>query len=283
MAELDKIFAKAAEIAQKLPDNLQEAAFNRALDELLGESQSGRRAAKARSASKGKKSANEKGPAADELGDIIGLIDRTKYPDIGDTGRTADRALKVLQLANDDLGIDGLSASQIAEILTKKFRLPVKSNAVQMALQRESQTVDVGAGPGGKNLFHIMAPGDEYLANLRAGDVTPTTRKAKKAAKKKTKKKTSVRKKISGKKKSSKKSAKRKSSSLGPKAAIGKLIEAGYFGQARQISEIQEELKHTRGHTFSVQELSPALIRCVRDESLSRVRNESGHYEYAKA
>jgi len=152
-----------------------------------------------------------------------------------------------------------------------------------MALQRESKTVDVRSGPGGKNIFHIMAPGEDYLESLRTGETVPKTRRKKNTAKKKAKKKATVRKKAVSKKKASKKSAQRKSTALGPKAAIGKLIEADFFGSPRQISEIQDELKHNKGHTFSVQELSPALVRCIRDETLNRTRNDSGQYEYSKA
>ena len=38
-----------------------------------------------------------------------------------------------------------------------------------------------------------------------------------------------------------------------------------------------------KGHRYLVHELSPALVRCVRDESLSRERNEAGQYEYTEA
>ena len=69
----------------------------------------------------------------------------------------------------------------------------------------------------------------------------------------------------------------------GPKAAIGQLLNSGFFRSARTISEIQEELQHRRGHGYSVQELSPALVRSVRDQSLSRERNSEGQYEYSQA
>lgn len=69
----------------------------------------------------------------------------------------------------------------------------------------------------------------------------------------------------------------------GPKAAIGQLLESGYLRSARTISQIQEELQHRRGHRYAVQELSPALVRSVRDGSLTRERNESGQYEYRQA
>ncbi len=288
MADLDKIFAEAAEIAKKLPENLQESAFNRALDELLAQTDHKPPAKKKAASRKQVPSKTNPGAEARKSENFLDAINRTNYPDIGDTDRVADRALKVLQLANDDLGIDGLTASQIAEILTKKFRLTANANGINMALQRESQTVDVRTGEDGKNIFHIMAPGEDYLEKLRSGEIEPRARRSskaatKKAVSKKTKKKTATRKKASNGKGAGKKTNKSGSKSLGPKAAISKLIDAGFFKNPRQISEIQEELKHNKGHTYSIQELSPTLLRCVRSETLSRSRSESGQYEYSEA
>ncbi len=283
MSDLDKTFAKAAEIAQKLPENLQEAAFSRALDELLEESAQRSGAKNRRSSQRGTKPKPESQKAEAESENLLGTINKTEYPDIGATARVADRALKVLQLANEDHGTDGLTARQISEILTQKFRLPVTPNAVLMALQRESQTVDVRPGPNQKKIFHIMAPGDEYLKNLRSGETETRTCHKSKTAKKKAKKKPTVREKAASKKQASKKATQRKSTTLGPKAAVGKLIETGFFDNPRQISEIQEELKHNKGLTFRVEKLSTPLLRYVRDETLSRSRNDSGQYEYSKA
>jgi len=121
MADLDKLFAQAADIAKKLPDNLQEAAFNRALDELLGGSTQESDARKQRASRHSKKPESKSKVNENEFDHFIDAIDRTKYPDVGSTNRIADRALKVLHLVNEGHGIDGLTASQIAEVLTKKF------------------------------------------------------------------------------------------------------------------------------------------------------------------
>lgn len=270
----EKAFLEAAEIAGKLPKHLQEIAFNRALDHLLGQTPgavrgSGRAAA---------------APAVNTTGesDLIGRIDRTKYPDIGATSRVADRALKVLQLANDDLGVDGLTAVEISEVLTRRFRLPVTPNAVNIALERETNTVDIRTS-GGMKRFHIMAPGDDYLKALRSGeainrlrrpaskqrpsaDVSADDAKTRGRAKKASPANGSVR---------------RGPSRPGPKAAVTQLIQTGFFKTPRTIAAVQEELKHSRGHTFSLQELAPALVRSIRDESLRRNRDAQGQYEYS--
>ena len=103
MNELEEKFAKAAEIAKKVPKNLQEAAFNRALDALLGAQGGAKRASEgARGSSKQTSPHKEE----EEASSLLAEIDRTKYPDVGATHRVADRALKILQLARKDYNVD---------------------------------------------------------------------------------------------------------------------------------------------------------------------------------
>jgi hypothetical protein len=277
--DLEKAFLEAAEIAKKLPKNLQEAGFNRAIEQLLGKESpaSGRRQSReAGQARRGEKAGDR------DISELVEAIDRTAYPDVGATTRVGDRALKVLQLAHQDHGVDGLTASEIATILSRKFRLPTKANSVLKALDRETDTVDVRSGAGASRVFHIMAPGEAYLAKLRAGENAGRERRG--AARKTAKKADGQEKEGKPSKATAKKKAtgKRVTGRPGPKAAISQLVDAGFFRTARTISEIQEELEHRRGHGYSVQELSPALVRSVRDQSLSRERNSEGQYEYSQ-
>jgi len=268
----EKAFLEAAEIAKKLPKNLQEAAFNRALDHLLG-----------RTPKRETRGAAEQAPDVSEPTrdpELLASIDRTKHPDIGVTKRVADRALKVLQLAKDEYGADGLTAQTISAILTQKFRLPVTANAVNTALDRETDTVNVRQ-EGGVKIFHIMAPGEEYLRRLRSGEVGPQRRRVRKAAPIRARKN-------SGKERSDKvakaaKPGKKKHGRPGPKAAVSTLVGGGFFTSPRTITAVQDELKHRKGHTYSLQELAPALVRSLRDGALSRTRNAQGQYEYAEA
>jgi len=284
---LEQAMLKAAEIAKKLPEGLQEAAFNRALDHIL--------AGPARTGGQRKtKTVSEKASVddtANRIGELLRAIDRTAYPDVGSTTRTADRALKVLQLAHQDYDVDGLTASEIAEILSQKFRLPVKVGAVKIALQRETSTVDIRPGPGGSRLFHIMAPGDEYLAQLRAGsdagaDGGAGSRTAPKKAKASNRKRRASTKPKTEERPaggSGVKARKKTNGRPGPKAAVAILADDGFFDEPRTISQIREELRHHKGHAYSVQELSPALVRSLRDHTLARARTDSGQYEYTKA
>lgn len=279
---LDDLFKQAADIAGRLPENLQEAAFNRALDHLLGESGGGRRSPGLERETAPTRVRSSEAAAVRSL---LEKIDRTRYPDVGATTRVADRALKVLQLANDDHNLDGLSAQEISEVLTKKFRLPVRPNAVNMALERETGTVDVRQKAGAK-VFHLMAPGEAYLKRLRDGEVSGERRsRATQPNKKQTQTRsldataTHV---PTPKEESAKKAPRASGSRPGPKKAVQQLISEGFFDAARTIADIQERLKHKRGHTYTLQDLSPTLVRLLRDGSLSRERNTSGQYEYTK-
>jgi hypothetical protein len=290
--ELEKAFLEAAEIAKQLPKNLQEAGFNRAVEQILGK---GSRASGGRRSGAGGRANTNKTAEERNISELVEAIDRTAHPDVGATERVGDRALKVLQLAHHHHDVDGLTAGEIATILSRKFRLPTKANSVLKALDRETNAVDVRSGAGASRVFHIMAPGESYLERLRAGEGVgrrhrgsgrKATKNAGERRKKATVSKAPAKEKTTDKKNitTEKKATGRKVAGRpGPKAAVGQLLNAGFFRSARTIAEIQEELQHRRGHGYSLQELAPALVRSIRDESLSRERNSEGQYEYSQA
>lgn len=286
--DLEKAFLEAAEIAKKLPKNLQEAGFTRAVEELLRKSPSagagGGRSD--RTSRRRRNTATDRGSSDTEA--LMNAIDRTAYPDMDATERVADRALKVLHLVYHDHGTDGLTAAKIAAILSTKFRLPATASAVKMALVREKSTVDIRAGSDRSRVFHIMAPGEAYLEKLRSGEESgpPLNPKKNRARKKAIAHSANTKRKaastiVTVKKATSKKARGRP----GPKAVVSQLLESGFFRTTRTISDVQKELKHRRGHSYTVQELSPALVRSIRDKdvSLKRERNDAGQYEYSQA
>lgn len=275
-----RAFVQAAEIARVVPKHLQEAAFNRALDHLLGRTApaTGARAFEPRRGERAERRGNQ-----DEFSGVFDSISRTKHPDVGSTTRVADRALKVLELAQQTYSVDGLTAAQIADILTKKFRLPVKVNAVNMALERETDCVDVTRNTAGVKRFHLMAPGEEYLQRLRSGEKSARQRKPAKAIRKDSNRDNAQAEDPKIAKKAEVKPSKKSSTSRpGPKAAIGKLLASSFFKSARIITQVQEELRNNWGHQYSVQELAPALVRSLREGTLKRDRNASGQYEYTE-
>lgn len=66
----------------------------------------------------------------------------------------------------------------------------------------------------------------------------------------------------------------------GPKAAVEQLVELGFFSQAKTISDIKAFLESKKGHKYRTTDLSPALVRLLRQQVLDREKNSDGQYEY---
>lgn len=287
--DLKELFKQASEIAQQVPESMQEAAFNRAIDLLTGGTGSASQVEQPSTQPVKKKKATKKSTQQERedssLDDLVSAIDSTQHPGITSATKVLDRSLMILQIALTDHGKDGLTPSEISKILTEKFRVGTTRTAVSMALGNATTLVNrVKDGPGYK--YRIMAPGDEYLAHLdESGGESPST--AKKSKKKKKSSKRAVIKKQSSKKKSkiSNKSnaVSSKKSTIGPKAAVSALMESGYFSAARTGPEVQAYLKSKRGFNFGTDQLRLAMLRLVREEKLERDENDDGQYEYKQS
>jgi hypothetical protein len=164
--DLKELFKKAADIASEVPENMQQIAFTRALDLFLGKAPEAKaKTGRKRSAAVGK-SKEKTEDASVEL--ILQKLDRTKYPIMDELSDVLDRSLYVLRIAKDELNIDGFIASQIAKILTDKFRLPTSRQAVYARLSTAIKIVD-SKPAGNATLFRIMQPGEKYLDKAIAG------------------------------------------------------------------------------------------------------------------
>ncbi len=101
--DLKEIFKQASEIAQQVPEAMQEAAFNRALDLLTDapEAEEGPKQKRDRSSSK-----DSDHVSVDEL---LQRIDSTQHPGVRSATKVLDRSLMILQIALNDHSIDGLT------------------------------------------------------------------------------------------------------------------------------------------------------------------------------
>ena len=72
----------------------------------------------------------------------------------------------------------------------------------------------------------------------------------------------------------------RSGSRPGPKQAVLELKVKGFFSTKRIISDVRDYLQKKRGHSFTLQDLSPALLSLVRSGELDRDKNPEGQYEY---
>ena len=302
VSDLKDVFKQAAEIAAQVPESMQQAAFNRAVDMLTGQT----RLDSGGEPREPKHTRKVNTPPADvkskEQGDavqlLLGDVDSTRYPNLTSALGVLERSLMLLQIALNDHKVDGLTPGEIARVLTDKFRIRTGRTAVSMALGRATNLVNRVKNGGGFT-YKIMAPGQEYLASLQKTEQhTPSMRHRTKtldassgpkstesiASLKSEHKNDSGRMEAtSSRSANGKTSSKIKSSSaLGPKTAVLALVDGGFFSQGRTAMEVQDCLTKRRGFTFGIDQLRLVLLRLVRDEILSRDENSEGDYEYKK-
>lgn len=103
---------------------------------------------------------------------LMQSIDRTKYPLMFNLKTVLDRALYLLKIAKDDFEVDGLLSSQIATLLSDKFRLKTTQYSVSMALMNATKLVDrkpVVIRGAKAYIYLLMHEGEESLKKLMQG------------------------------------------------------------------------------------------------------------------
>lgn len=281
--DLKAAFKHAAEIAAVVPESMQEAAFHRALDQILGapaERSAGSKGSTRRRSSPATKRPDE-AESDDAAAQLIDGINRTAYPEIASASKVLDRALALLRLASRDFGIDGLTAPEIAKVLTEKFRQRTTRQAVTQALSAAHTMADTGRR-GRTTVYRIMQPGEDYLD--AGGNKSQTSERpagpARRARRRQPKSAGQSRTKSAPKATKTATVRARGGRRRGPKTVLGELIDEGFFKEPRTIGDAQEQLRHKKGVRFTLQDLSPAFVRLLRDGRLDRGRNASGQYEY---
>lgn len=293
---IQNLFRRAAEIAKVVPEAMQEAAFHRALDTLLGDSPPSaptslppvRESPPVRGRSRsgaGESAVSYPSAEADAATRLIQDMDRTAHPEVLAASGVRDRSLALLRAAKDQHGIDGLTAKQIALVLRDKFRLPTKDNAVGMAMERSADMVD--RVPQGKGyLYRIMTPGERYLDRAQTGEESSRQSRTRTVQRKRTAT-PAARSRTAPKDEPLSTPTPRKSSGKtgrrGPKSMLELLISEGFFAEAQSISSVIEHLAHTKAMRFKATDISPSLTRLLREGKLTRTRNSQNQYEYRSA
>lgn len=140
---------------------------------------------------------------------------------------------------------------------------------------------------GRTTVYRIMQEGENYLQ--RAGSEDAQGETAKPAPSRRRRRTTNRRVKAkSGEatetsatdNEDAKSTPRRTSRRRGPKTELGELIDEGYFGTARTMTDAQDQLRHKKGLRFTLQDLSPSFVRLLREGRLDRERNAAGQYEY---
>lgn len=274
--ELKRLFKEAAEIAEQVPEDLRQVAFQRALDALFDASvpPEQRRAAAEKPRSDDTHQTSRAGIRSGAVTRLLETMNRSEMAHLMAGKKTLDRALLLLQAAQAH-DIHELSAADIAQLLSKKFREATTPAAVRMALDRSPSYTDRRPS-GGTFLYSIMAPGERYLegdapsASPRAAKRTRSTKAPKASAPNAealVAKPAKVRK-------------LGKTWRPGPKAALEILVAEGFFAQPRTMGEILTYLEEKKAHRYRTSDFTATLQRMMRQSKLERTRNSDGQYEY---
>jgi len=280
---MQELFKQAAAIAQVVPESMHEAAFNRALDLLTGGSpaagHNGGKKANRKPNTKVKDEVSSRQSQANN--DLLDAIDSTQHPEVRTAATTLDRALMILQIALDEHDIDGLAAHEIATILTDKFRISTKANTVTVMLGRSTHLVNrVTRGRG--FAYRIMGPGTDYLAHKddpESASRIPANGQ-KKRRKKHTDKKPGTEKESQDETAGKAKSRGSYSGRPGPGAMVQRLIQEGFFKEAKSLGQIIEHCQLSLGYTYKLTDLSTTMTRALRNGSLKRRYNAEQQFEY---
>lgn len=163
-ARLKALFKRAAEIADQVPEEFQEAAFHRALDVLIGNDTT----REAKSYAAFIDDAAEEAKSAGLPKAAAKLI--------------LDKSFDVLNLATGVLGVEALTADQVANVLNDGFGMVVDNEMVSRTLNNADGLVS-RVRRGGNTLYRIIQPGRVIPGHSSRVNVS---KKKKAASKKKT-------------------------------------------------------------------------------------------------
>jgi hypothetical protein len=280
--EIQERILKAAEIAKNVPENLQEAAFHRAIDLLSGAEQpavstGGSDARQGASPTKQSASVKHPAPEQDLAQVLIKEMNATEHPKVRAATTVLDRALAILHGARVAHQIDGLTPSEIAKILSEKFRIPTDRSSVSHALGGASGSLVDRVKESNGYRYRIMEPGEQRVA--KEGTQAVPKMQSPPRKRRKSKKPNQVPE-SAGASAPSQRSKRSSGGRPGPKRIIGELIDGGFFNEPKLIRDVIAHLQDTRGRKYKATDLSPALVRLLRDGRLERAKNSDGQYEY---
>lgn len=133
-ARLKRMFQEAAEIAEGMPEALRETAFNRALDLLMGKQSAG----------------------AEAGGEPAG---HRRILGIPGSGAVLEKSVAALNLAAARLGLEAMSAEQIADTIEERFGVHVSEGMVARVLE-SADSVVAKVRSGGETLYRTIRPAD---------------------------------------------------------------------------------------------------------------------------
>lgn len=229
--KLKAAFKEAAELAAAVPENMRAIAFNRALDMILGVERPGN----------GADAAEAESPP----------------PSKRSTEKVVDQSLRVLNMATGVVGMEALTAKQIAKVMEARLGIPVDNALIGMALDRADSVVD-RVMEGGEVLYKLASPmrliGGRRKPEHKGGARSTAKGRAKAKAQPDPVEQT-------------------------PAQIVNELIAKGFFNSARTVRDVLIYLER-KGLQFTATQLYPVLMRLIRAGLLAREKSSSGEYQY---
>lgn len=226
---LKAMFEEAAEIAATVPADMQPAAFNRALDLLLARAAGGPGAAEADALLRG--SAKERRILGIYGSDIL-----------------LEKSVDMLNFATTRLGMEELSAEQIAALVNERFGIPTTGTVISAALAGAGGLVR-GVQRSGATLYQIVAPvlNDPEATKPRTKHKTKRGKRAAKEAADPT-----------------------------PAQVVRDLLALGFFQSARTATDLVLFLEK-KGLQFTVRQVVPVLSALIQAGLIEKEKSEGGY------
>lgn len=225
---LKEIFREAAEIARSVPPEFRQSAFEKAVD-LLSDSSG----------------------YVPPVRDAGGRATRVSVTGIPVSDALIDKSVEALSYAANCLGLEAVTADQLATILNDNFGMPAPATLVANALTRAGTAVRT-ARQGQKTLYRMVTP-RKPRRSAEAVEVEVETASAKR------------------------KRAKAQAST--PADVVNDLIALGFFATARTTADVLLYLEK-QGLDFTTRQLAPVLVAMMRRGQLRREAGADGPYRY---
>ena|SRR5438132_9353597 len=163
---------RASKEVEGLDEPLRSIAYKTILDELIRDAKSSQPEVNRPVAETGTTGAVKRDPVEAFMGRAV---DASGFGDMFTRrGLLVEKSLAVLKLARDEFGVEGLTSSQIAEILTRKFRVAgVHAANISRDLGKSTQYVSRVTDDRGHTLYLLMVQGEQRLREVLADFRTP--------------------------------------------------------------------------------------------------------------
>lgn len=217
----------------------------------------------------------------DSISQLMTDLDRSAHPEVPKADRALERSLHLLRIAKDEYGIDGMTAPQIADVLTDKFRIATTPQAVRAAFDRAVDLVDRIPTGGGGFRYRLMAAGESFLADPQASRILAHTRKRSarsRAAGRNAKVGGDAEQHTNG--KAAVIPAKSATGRPSPKEVVAELVMGGFFATAKTSADIRKHLEEKLGYRYRPNDMSATLLRLTRGGKLARTQGANNQYEY---